>query len=606
MNSFWRLLGYLKEFKALAIGNIVFNVLAVLFSIVSLVMIIPFLELLFDKKELMTEAPAAMTGLSAEALKNWFDYYTSQLILERGKSAALIFVCLLISVVFFFKNVFRYLAMVFMAPIRSGITYAIRQNLFKRLIHLPLAYFSDEHKGDLMARMTVDVNEVERSILNTIEVMVKEPLTILGSLLAMLLISAKLTLFVFVLIAFVGLIIGRIGKSLKRKSAKAQKQQGKLLSLLDETISGLRTIKAFGAEGKQAEKYEKENEAYRSIINRIFWRRDLSSPLTEFLGVSIVAVLLAFGANLVFQGELKAETFIGFVALFYNVIAPAKSFSNAYYNIQKGMAASERIDELLDEKAAIPEPKTPKKLDQFEQSLRFEAVDFEYETDRRVLKGIDLEIKKGQTVALVGNSGSGKSTLADLIPRFHDPIQGRITLDGEDIRQFSISELRKRIGIVCQHPVLFHDSIYENIAFGAENTTMEAVVEAAKAAFAHEFIEELPEGYQTQIGDQGHKLSGGQRQRITLARALLSNPEILILDEATSSLDSASEQHVQSALKHLMKNRTSLVIAHRLSTIHDADLIVVLDDGIIIERGSHEDLLKKAGAYRKLVELQAF
>ncbi|MEM6723762.1 MAG: ABC transporter ATP-binding protein, partial [Bacteroidota bacterium] len=565
MNSFWRLLGYLKGFKALAVGNVVFNLLAVVLSIFSLVMIIPFLELLFDQKELIVEEPAPLS-FSAASVKAWFDYYTSTLIVEQGKHAALFFVCILISVVFFFKNLFRYLAVVLITPIRTGITFAIRQNLFKRLLQLPLAYFSDEHKGDLMSRMTVDVLEVERSILNVIGVMVKEPLTIIGSLAAMLLISTELTLFVFLLIGLVGFIIGRIGKSLKRRSSKAQRQQGKLLSTLDETISGLRIIKAFNAEDRQAQRYEAQNDSYRNIMNRIFWRRDLSSPLTEYLGVSVVALLLGYGGNLVLQGDLKPETFIGFVALFYNVIAPAKSFSNAYYNIQKGIAASERIDELLDEQAQITEQAEPVILNSFQEGIQFENVGFEYEEGFPVLRSVNLNIKKGQTVALVGNSGSGKSTLADLIPRFHDPTKGRILLDGVNLKSYQLKALRDRIGIVCQHPVLFHDSIFENIAFGSPAATAEQVVQAAKAAFAHEFIEQLPDGYATIIGDQGHKLSGGQRQRITLARALLNNPEILILDEATSSLDSASEKQVQLALKNLMQDRTALVIAHRLST----------------------------------------
>jgi subfamily B ATP-binding cassette protein MsbA len=494
-----------------------------------------------------------------------------------------------------------------MAPVRNGIVRDIRQQLFDKILLLPLSYFSEERKGDLMSRISADVQEVEWSILNVLEAVFREPLIITGCLLYMLYESPSLTLFVFILILFTAVVIGGIGKSLKKSSSIVQEKLGNLVSIVEEALGGLRIIKGFNADNYQRNKFAKENNEYRWTLTRLLWRRDLSSPLSEFMGIGVVSILLWYGSRKVFSGELDPENFFTFLFAFYYVIEPAKSFSKAFFNIQKGIAAMTRVEKILDAESTIIEKDSPRTLNTFQSGISYQGVTFAYNQEEGpVLQDINLEIPKGKVIALVGASGAGKSTLVDLLPRFYDVQQGSILVDGHDIKYYSLKSLRAQMGIVSQEAILFNDTIYNNIVFGLEGITTEDVEHAAKIANAHDFIMATENGYQTNIGDRGNKLSGGQRQRITIARAILKNPPILILDEATSALDSESEKLVQEALLELMKKRTSIVIAHRLSTIQHADEIIVMKNGAIIERGTHQELLKKAGEYQKLVELQAF
>ncbi len=597
-----QLFSYIKNYSTLVSLNVVFNILTVLFSTVSVVMLAPFLELLFDIKEPTLTKPALTTSI--DALIQYFNYYLSTLILENGREAALVFVCVVIATVFFLKNLFRYLALAMMAPVRNGIVRDVREHVFSRLIHLPMSYFSDERKGDLISRMTADVQEIQWSILSMIEVIFREPLAILASLGVMLYISPRLTLFVLVLLAFTVVIIGSIGKTLKKTSAKAQDSLGKILTILDEALSGLRVIKGFNAEATQEEKFNAENNRYRRTMNRLLWRKDLSSPLSEFLGICVIVILLWYGAALVFDEALKAQTFIVFVTMFYNIIGPAKSFSTAFYNIQKGAAAADRINDILKIENTIIDAPQAQPIYHFNKKIEYKNVNFYYNKNEIVLNNINLNIEKGKTIALVGASGGGKSTLADLLPRFYDVTHGQIMIDDVDIRQYKLADLRALMGVVTQEAVLFNDTIYNNIAFGWGDASPEKVHEAARIANAHEFIMATEKGYDTFIGDRGSKLSGGQRQRLTIARAILRNPPILILDEATSALDSESEKMVQDALYRIMDGRTAIVIAHRLSTIRKADEIIVLQEGQIVEQGKHEQLLQQNGVYRNLIQLQ--
>jgi ABC-type multidrug transport system fused ATPase/permease subunit len=586
-NSFWRLIGYLRNYRLHLGLNIISNILTALFTALSIPMLIPFLEILFDRRKPVTAAPP--WSWNVENIIQTVNYQLSQIILNQGKETALVFVCGAILVVFFLKNLFRYLSMFFMAPVRNGIIRDVRQQLFDKMVMLPLSYFSEERKGDLLSRLTGDVQEVEWSILNVLEAVFREPLIIAGALGFMLYVSPSLTVFVFGLMIFTGIVIGGIGRSLKRSSGLVQEKLGSLVSIIEETLSGLRIIKGFNAETYQHEKFKQENNDYRRILTRLLWRRDLSSPLSEFLGIATVAVLLWYGSRQVFGGELQAETFLTFIFAFYNVIDPAKSFSRSFYSIQKGVAAMQRIEQVLDAEVRIRESAQAQPIAGFERSITYQGVSFAYNTgEGPVLEDINLEIEKGKVVALVGASGAGKSTLVDLLPRFYDVTAGRICIDGVDLRRYRLKDLRSLMGIVSQEAILFNDTIYNNIVFGMEDATEAQVMEAARIANAHDFITATEKGYQT------------------IARAVLRNPPILILDEATSALDSESEKLVQAALHRVMENRTAIVIAHRLSTIQHADEIIVLQNGRIIERGSHQDLLNKAGEYQKLVELQGF
>lgn len=604
-NSFWRILGYLRNYRLQVGLNIFSNILTALFTALSIPLLIPFLEILFDRREPVLQRPE--WRLDVGSISAHFNYFLSELIVQQGKEAALVFVCMAILGVFFLKNLFRYLSLFFMAPVRNGIIRDIRQQLFDKVLILPLPYFSEERKGDLMSRITADVQEVEWSILNVLEAIFREPLIIVGSLAFMLYISPSLTAFVFILMIFTAVVIGGIGRQLKRSSSLVQEKLGVIVSIVEEALGGLRIIKGFNAEGYQREKFGKENNQYRWILTRLLWRRDLSSPMSEFLGIGTVAVLLWYGSKLVFTGELQAETFLTFIFAFYNVIDPAKSLTKSIYNIQKGIGAMERVERVLDAPLSIQEKPDARIIENFRQKVEYRNVSFAYRQEEGlVLRNINLDISYGKVVALVGASGAGKSTLVDLLPRFYDVTGGGIYVDGIDIRDYSLHSLRNLMGIVSQEAILFNDSIYNNIVFGMEGVGMEEVVQAARVANAHDFIMATENAYETNIGDRGSKLSGGQRQRLTIARAILKNPPILILDEATSALDSESEKLVQEALVKLMKNRTSIVIAHRLSTIQHADEIVVMRAGQIVERGTHQSLLQQAGEYSKLVELQAF
>jgi ABC-type multidrug transport system fused ATPase/permease subunit len=605
MNSFWRLLTRLKNYRLNVILSVVSNILMAVFTIISIPLLQPFLEILFEQTEAVNERPEWRLDLSS--IVQSAQFYLSQLIEQQGRETALIYVCIAIVTTFFLKNLFRYLALFFLAPVRNGVIRDIRQQVFEKLMHLPLGYFSEERKGDIMSRITTDVQEVEASILNVLEAFFREPLIIAGALFFMIYVSPSLTVFVFILILFTAIVIGGIGRTLKKTSAVVQEKLGTLVSIIEEALSGLRIIKGFNAESYQESKFNTENNDYRHILTRLLWRRDLSSPLSEFLGISVVAVLLWYGSRLVFNGQLEASTFIVFIFAFYNVIEPAKSFSKAFYNIQKGIAAVQRVEKVLDAQSNITEQPDARPIQTLQTGITYQNVSFAYRNmDGPVLQQINLDIEKGKVIALVGPSGAGKSTLVDLLPRFFDVSEGQILIDGVDIREYKIQDLRALMGIVSQEAILFNDSIYNNIVFGKKNVSKEQVVHAAKIANAHDFITATENGYDTNIGDRGMKLSGGQRQRLTIARAILKNPPILILDEATSSLDSESEKLVQEALVQLMQERTSIVIAHRLSTIQHADEIIVLKDGRIIERGTHRRLLEKEGEYRKLVGLQAF
>jgi subfamily B ATP-binding cassette protein MsbA len=607
MQNLFRILSYVRKYASFAGLNVVFNILTVLFSLFSVMMIIPFLQLLFGKIPLVMEQPAF--AWKAESLLEYFKYLLSTEISTNGQLAALVKFCVVIAVLFFFKNLFRFLALYFLAPIRSGSVRDLRNDIYSKILSLPLSYYSKERKGDLIARITDDVKEVENSIISFIEVTVREPLNIIIYLTALLLLSPQLTGFVFVMLLITGFIIGRVGKSLKKQSTEAQTITGQLISIVDETLSGLRIVHAFNAEGFMRQQFEKINQRLYGITWRMTTRRELSSPLTEFLAMCVVCSVLYFGGTLVIEHKnLEAETFIGFMVLFSQLIPPAKNFSSAFYNIRKGLASAQRIFEVLDAEVKITEKAIPVSVPEFKNEIEYRNVTFAYNNfdNKKILDNINLKIGKGKVVALVGQSGAGKTTMVDLLPRFYDVTEGSILIDGIDIREYKLAGLRSLFGMVSQESILFNDSVFNNISFGKKDATREKVIEAAKIANAHEFISKLENGYETTIGDRGGKLSGGERQRLTIARAVLKNPPILILDEATSSLDSNSEKLVQDALTNLMKGRTTIVIAHRLSTIQFADEIIVMQEGRIAERGNHIGLMAKNGIYKKLVDLQAF
>ncbi len=593
-----RLLHYAANYKRSIALNVLCNLLMALFMVFSIPTLIPFLNILFNRSELVVEKP---TSFDPGGL---LKYHLSQSILHYGKDKVLIFTCLLIIFVFFFKNLFRYLALYFITPVRNGIVRDIRQKLFEKMLDLPLSYFSEQRKGDLLSRITSDAQEIEWSILNVIETIVREPVVMFGSLAIMVYVSPSLTLFVFGLILFIALIIGTISKTLRKNSGLAQERLGNVIAVVEEALGGLRIIKGFNAENYQKNRFALENNEYRDLVTKILRRKDLASPMSEFLGVSVVAVLLWYGSRQVFAGTMQPETFFAFIFAFYNVIDPAKNFSSAIYTMQKGLAAADRIESILATVSSIQEKTNALDFPSFEKNIHYKNVTFAYNEERTVLKNINLTIEKGKIIALVGSSGSGKSTIADLLTRFYDVENGSILIDDIDVKDLKIKDLRDKIGIVSQEAILFNDSIFNNIVFGMKNVSAEQVEAAARVANAHEFIIATEQGYHSNIGDRGMKLSGGQRQRLTIARAILKNPPILILDEATSALDSESEKLVQDALHHLLKNRTAMVIAHRLSTIQHADEIIVMREGEIIERGTHEFLLQKNGEYAKLVALQ--
>lgn len=583
----------------------IFIIFSIIFSLFSFTMAIPFLGILFDNQPLVTE-PVAW-GVSMESISHNFNYFLSTIIQNEGKIQALWIISVFVVIAVLFKTGFFYLARFVMIRVRTGIIVDLRNAVYRKLLKLHMGFFTNERKGDIISRMTNDVNEVEFSIVQSIEILFKEPMTIIIYVAALIYLSPELSVFMLILLPLTGLIIGRVGKSLRKKSVVAQDKLGGLISIIEETLSGMRVIKVFNAQNRMNDKFISNNESYNRVITRIWRRRDLASPLSEFLGTLVVVIIMWYGGRMVLSGtsELTSQDFIGYLIVFSQIINPAKTFSNAYYNIQKGLASAERIDFIIQAEQKIKNPDDPKTFSDFNEKIEYRNVSFKY-VDDFVLKNVNLTIPKGQTVALVGQSGSGKSTMVDLLPRLHDVNEGQILIDGLDVRSILTHDLREKMGIVNQEPILFNDTIFNNIAFGIEGATQEQVVEAAKIANAHEFIEATPDGYDTVIGDRGSKLSGGQRQRISIARAILANPPILILDEATSALDTESERLVQEAITRVMKNRTSIIIAHRLSTIVHADVICVMQEGEIVEQGSHEQLLALNGVYKKLYDLQTF
>jgi ABC-type multidrug transport system fused ATPase/permease subunit len=551
------------------------------------------------------KAPAQVQNLSDLIAKIKFEF--ANWINQHDQVTALMMICGGLAAIFFFKNLFRYLAIYTMAPVRVGVSAQLRQKLFDKWMALPLSYFSEERKGDLISRMTTDVQEVEYSILSTLEALVKDPLLIIGSVGIMIYTSPQLTLFVFMLMLFTSLVIGGISRTLRKQSGDAQRLMGDLISIQEESLGGLRVIKSFTAEKYVTGRFKHVLHNYRNMLIRIIRRRDLSSPLSEFLGIAVVCCLLWFGAKLVFENQLEGSVLIAFLYAFFNVIEPSKALSSAYFNIQKGRAALERIHQVLNAKEQIQDHANAVDKKSFEHEIRFENVTFHYPNqEHAALNNIDLVIPKGKTLAIVGASGSGKTTLVDLLARFYDVNKGRITIDGIDIREIKLADLRNMMGMVSQEAILFNDSIRNNILFGKESVPDSKINDSLIAAHADGFVSEQEEALNYTIGDRGLKLSGGQRQRLTIARAILRDPQILILDEATSALDSNSEKIIQEAMTEILQNRTALVIAHRLSTIKNADEIIVLRDGQIVEQGNHVTLLKKGGEYSSFVSLQSF
>ena len=605
MHYFFKILKYIKPYTSFAILNIVSNIISVLFSLFSLTMAIPFLGILFETQRKVYD-PQPLS-LNADSIKENFYAIISSTIDEQGKVDALLFICILVLITFFLRNLFRYAALYFITPIRNGIVHDLRMTLHEKIISLPLPFFTEKRKGDLTARLTADLVEIEWSIMSSLEMIFKDPLNIIIYLITLIIISPELTIFVVILFPITGIIIGVIGKSLKKSSDRGQKQMGGLLSIIDENISGLRIIKAFNAEKHINKNFAKESAKYKKTMNKLLRKKDLSSPMSEFLSTIVMVIVMWFGGQLVLNGNggVSAEEFIGYILIFSQIIPPAKSLTSSYYHIQKGSAAAERIYKILDTENEITDAKNPKHIKLLNNNIVFKDLSFKYQ-NTEVLANINFSIPKGNMVALVGQSGSGKSTLADLLARFYEIKHGKILIDNNDIKDISINSLRGLMGIVSQESILFNDTIYNNIRLGKINATEEEIIAAAKVANAHDFILETENGYQTNIGDRGNKLSGGEKQRLSIARAILKNPEILILDEATSSLDTESEKLVQEAIENLMKSRTSLVIAHRLSTIKNADEIIVLDKGKIIERGTHEELIIQNGHYKKLSKLQSF
>jgi subfamily B ATP-binding cassette protein MsbA len=604
-----RLLRYYAHYKKYLLLAVLCNLLMSLFMVVSIPLLQPFLQILFNSKELGEKAAqsdglAAATGI--QSIEQKINGFFADLIRDHGQANALLIVAIFLVFTFFGKNLFRYLSLYFLAPVRNGIVRDIRLKLLGKILDLPLSYFSEERKGDLMSRITADVQEIEWSIVGVVESVAREPIVIIGSLAFMIFVSPQLLIFVLGLMLFSGLIIGGIGRSLRKQSGEVQGLLGSIGALVEETLGGLRIIKGFNAERWQQQRFSHETGRYVHTLTSLNRRKDLASPLSEFLGITAVSVLLWFGSKQVFAGEISAATFITFLYAFYNIIEPAKQLSSASYSIRKGMGALDRVESVLNAPVSISDAAQAEAVSSFEDKIEFRNVSFQYQNaDHATLDNINLTIPRGKMVALVGASGAGKSTIADLLPRFYDVSEGQILVDGKDIRQLRLHDLRALMGIVSQEAILFNDTVRSNILFSSETATEEDLQAASRAANAHEFIRHLPEGYDTNIGDRGSKLSGGQRQRLTIARALLKNPPILILDEATSALDSESEKLVQAALDTLLKNRTALVIAHRLSTVQHADEIIVLDHGRIVERGTHDSLMKAGNVYRKLVELQA-
>ncbi len=604
MKDFFKVLKrFIPPYKRQLVLSVLFNLLSALFSVVAMLFMIPMLNVLFQKShEVLELVPWAFTK---DAMENNLYFYITQIKFEYGIVAIMPFIGILILFTTFLKVGFTYLGAHQMVMIRNNVVKDIRLQIFNKLMTLPLGFYSEEKKGDVLSRATGDVTEVENSIMSSINMLLKNPIIIIISVIAMFIMSYRLTIFVFIMLPLAGWVIGKTGKSLKRKSKVSQSLMGSILGILEESISGLRIIKAFNAEKRMTKRFEVETENYRLIMNKVRCRYQMAHPLSEFLGTIVIVVLVWYGAFIVTaeNSSFGGATFMAYIGIFYQIINPAKQFSTGFFNVQKGLAAMERIDKILlaDNKILEQDGKMDKQS--FKASIEYKDITFGY-NEKKVLKNISLTIEKGKMVALVGQSGSGKTTFVDLLPRFHDVQQGSIFIDGVNIKDMKVHDLRGLMGNVNQEAILFNDTFFNNIAFGVESATQEDVEKAAKVANAHDFIMETENGYQTFVGDRGGKLSGGQRQRISIARAILKNPDILILDEATSALDTESEKLVQEALENLMTSRTSIVIAHRLSTVRNADLICVFNEGEIVEKGTHDELVALGGTYSKLHELQ--
>ncbi|MBO7202006.1 MAG: ABC transporter ATP-binding protein [Paludibacteraceae bacterium] len=603
---------FLPKYKGCVVANVICYILTTIFSLFSFGTIIPILQILFGMEtashEYMTWTFADSFKYIVDALKNNLFFYIEDYIRTYGGANTMLILGVFMIFMTFLKTGTAYLAGYFMIPIRFGVLRDIRMDLYNKILSLPMGFYSEERKGDIMARMTNDVTEVGTSIMTSLEAIFKNPIMIIIYFSVMIAISWELTLFILVMLPIVGVIIGRVGKSLKTRSMLGQTQQGSLLSIIEETLGGLRIIKAFNAEKKASSRFEQLNTTVMNTFNKIERRYILAHPVSEFLGTAIIVIVLWYGGTLILSenaNTISAPAFIYYLVIFYSLINPCKELSKAVYTIQRGLASLARVDVILGAENVIKEKENPTQIEAFKDEISFNNVSFKYQSDW-VLKDISLKIKKGQMVALVGQSGSGKSTMVDLIPRFYDVQKGSVTIDGIDVRDVRTYDLRALMGNVNQEAILFNDTFYNNITFGVENPTMEEVIAAAKIANAHDFIMASESGYETNIGDRGSKLSGGQRQRVSIARAILKNPPILILDEATSALDTESEKLVQEAIDNLMKNRTSIVVAHRLSTIKNADLICVMNEGRIVELGKHEELILKDGYYKRLCDMQSF
>jgi subfamily B ATP-binding cassette protein MsbA len=604
MKRIKQLLFYLKPYLPFAFFNITCNIIGIFFSVFSLGMLMPFLNILFNKVTPVFSKPAFT--LSSQGIMNWMNYYMAWAIKEYGQINALGLVCLVVVLLFIFKNIFRWLAIYFASPLRNGISRDVKNDVFKKLLAMPIGFFSDTKKGEIIARVTNDTVEIESSILNMLESLIKDPLEIIFYLGVMLLMSVKLTLLAFIVLPISGLLIALLAKKLKKQGGKSLVQFGSLMSLLEESFGGIRIIKSFIAEPYMSKKFKQANQALFETNTRFVRIRDLSSPVSEVLGMVAAMIVLYIGGSIVLgNGNVLAPSaFITYMLIFSQMINPAKSLSTSVFTLQKGLAAVDRVNEILSLDEVIVDKDDAVAFDQFQKDIVYNNISFAYNNEP-VLRNINLTIPKGKIVALVGSSGSGKSTMVDLLPRFWDTTQGEILLDGIPIKKIKLAHLRAQMGIVSQEAILFNDTIANNIAFGLQQFSNEDIINAAKVANAHDFIITLENGYDTFIGERGSKLSGGQRQRITIARAVLKNPPILILDEATSALDTESEKLVQDALTQLMKNRTSIIVAHRLSTVQHADEIVVLHKGEIAEQGSHDILIQKNGIYKKLVDMQS-
>jgi len=607
MSNFKKILPFVIPYKKYAYLNIFFNVLYALFGTLSFLALIPMMKVLFGQTERITTPPTFNGFLKiSDYGEKYMNYKVTHINDTYGSQTTLAIMVAIIISIFLLKNLFDYLAMFFITFLRNGILKDMRNAMYKKTIDLPLSFFSEKRKGDVISRIAGDVNEVQNSFLSILELAVKEPLTIIFTIVAMLLISAQLTLFVFVFIPISGYVISLIGKRLKKQSTRAQEEQGIFLSTIEETLGGLKVVKGYNSEKYFNNVFQRSTNRFFELSNSIGNRQNLASPVSEFMGITVIAMLLWYGGNMVLVDKtLDGASFIGFMSLAYNILTPAKAISKASYSIKRGNAAAERVLEILEQENKIVDKIDAFEKHDFEENIRVENINFAYE-DEKVLKNFSLEVKKGQTVALVGQSGSGKSTIANLLTRFYDVQEGNIRIDNIAIKDLKLESLRSLMGLVTQDSILFNDTIKNNILLGKQDATDEEIIDALKIANAYEFVKDLPKGINTNIGDSGNKLSGGQKQRLSIARAVLKNPPIMILDEATSALDTESERLVQVALENMMQNRTSIVIAHRLSTIQKADKIIVMQKGEIVEQGTHEELLAKAGVYRKLVTMQSF